>query len=179
MGISNIGHTFRNFKSVAGVKESLEAMRNLAEGTSPVPIVFCYGGVGNGKTHLLEALVIRLNERGLYSRLYLWRNIVSLFKRHLDKEAEPPFDELLGRFCQARQLIIDDVGIGVTDTAWEQAQLETIIDYRYSHELVTALATNKDISELPSRVLSRLSDKAVCIMCLNKSDDFRKLKGEK
>ncbi len=67
--------------------------------------------------------------------------------------------------------------MGLADTAWEAAQLETIIDYRYRYKLLMATATNKDISQLPERVVSRLSDRSVCIMCLNKASDYRKLKG--
>ena len=176
INVSDLGHTFASFTPVPGVAACVKALAELAEGISPVPFVVCFGGAGNGKTHLLEALVIRLNERGLWCRYNTWAGLIGLLKRHLAKDSIPTYDATLTEICRAPRFVIDDVGMGATDTAWEMSQLETIIDYRYRYKLLTALTTNLDAKQLPPRVLSRLMDESVCMMCLNKGTDYRRLK---
>ncbi len=178
IGISDMAHTFDAFKMVAGLQQCVKGLREMAEGKSAVPMAVVYGGVGNGKTHLLEAVVIRLNERGLFTRYYTWSDIVGLFKSKLEKDADPSFAVLLERFCRGSRLVIDDVGMGTMNTPFETSQLEAIIDYRYRFRLFTVMATNLDISTkyLPERVVSRLSDNSRCALLLNKGEDYRKKK---
>ncbi len=174
INIGDMSHTFANFKSVPGAENCLRVFHEMAEGTSATPFAFCYGEVGNGKTHLLEATVIRLNERGLFTRYLTWGDIVNTIRRFIrHTEDEPSANEILERTCRAPRLIIDDLGMGVTDTDWELAQLEAIINYRYRFKLFTAIATNKDIKDLPPRIISRLNDKEVCTKCLNRAPDYR------
>ena len=175
LNIGDMGHTFANFKTVAGAEDCLKVFSEAAEGISPTPFIFCYGGVGNGKTHMLEAMVIRLNERGLFTRYYTWSRIISNLRRFIrrDDATSPPYDVIFGRWCQSPRLIIDDLGMGTTDTDWELSQLEGIITYRYHVKLFTTIATNKDIKDMPPRVVSRLRDKEVCTICLNKAPDYR------
>jgi len=58
-------------------------------------------------------------------------------------------------------------------------QLEKIIRVRYRERLFTILTTNRDISELPERIVSRFEDAEVARKVLNSGIDYRKLKGGK
>lgn len=177
INVADMGHTFANFKPAPGSESSLKEFQDIAGGQSSKPFVFCYGGVGNGKTHLLEAAVIRLNERGLFTRYYTWVEIIGNIRKSLNHSPEEPSAAVIvERFSRTPRLVIDDLGMGVTDTDWELAQLETIIAYRYRARLLTLIATNKDIKDLPPRIQSRLSDKEFCTMCLNRAADYRRSK---
>ncbi len=172
LGISSLAHSFENFEQVPGAELAFKAFHDLAEGSGR-PLLLCYGGPGNGKTHLLEALVIRLYQRGLFTRYFTWNGVVRELKRHLAKDADPSFDILLDRFCRAQRLVIDDLGAGVTDSEWELAQLETIVDWRYRYRLLTAMASNLDIKQLPNRIFSRFCDPAVSLLVLSTAGDYR------
>ncbi len=175
--MGDLAHTFANFKILAGTEAAMNLFRDMAEGECPTPFGFCYGGTGNGKTHLLEAMTIRLNERGLFTRYHTWGEVVSNIRRYMNSRPDEPSAEVvLDRWCRTPRLVIDDLGMGTTDTEWELAKLETIVAFRYRLKLFTAIATNQDIKQLPPRVVSRLSDKELCTMVLNKAPDFRKTK---
>lgn len=176
MNVSSLDNSFDNFRVVVGTKEAYESIKSLADGSSPVPFVFVYGGVGNGKSHLLEALVIGLNKRLLYTYYNTWSSIVTKLKAHMAKDAEPSSETLLERYCHAPRLVIDDIGMGTTDTEWQWSQLERIVTERYRFRLLTAMATNIVPTDLPERILSRLKDRSVCAMVLNKAGDYRKSK---
>ena len=175
MRISSLGHTFDSFKVLAGTEEVFRAFKAIAQGETEKPFLFCYGGVGNGKTHLCEATVIELRKRGIFCRYYTVPEIMSLLKRAINREisgVDP--DDLLQRFCQARALILDDLEIG---TDWERQKLEMLIDARYRNRRLTVLVSNRDLDELEKwsdRIVSRLSDPDVSHMVLNRGEDYRR-----
>jgi hypothetical protein len=70
-------------------------------------------------------------------------------------------------------LVIDDVGLGLTGNDWEYSQLEEVVDARYDRRLLTLMATNRHLSELPDRVVSRLRDPEVGVIVLNSAKDYR------
>ncbi len=178
INVGDMGHTFAALRAVRGMEKCLKVAKEMAEGTSPTPFAFFYGGVGNGKSHLLEAAVIRLNERGLWTRYNTWGEIIGNLRRYLHNADPmmPLFDVVLSRWCRAPRLVIDDLGMGTTDTEWEMAQLEAILTTRYRLTLWTMIATNKDIRQLPPRVVSRLLDQEICTACVNEAADYRKSK---
>jgi DNA replication protein DnaC len=100
--------------------------------------------------------------------------VINAFKAGLNDGAIPPYRDLLKNYCFARALVIDDLGLGSTGTDWEYSQLEEIIDVRYDRRLLTLLATNKHLNELPARVVSRFRDPDVGIIVLNSARDYRK-----
>ena len=175
MRISSLGHTFDSFKVLPGTEDALRAFKAIARGKTEKPFLFCYGGVGNGKTHLCEATVIELRKRGIFCRYYTVPEIMSLLKRAINREiggVDP--DDLLQRFCQARALILDDLEIG---TDWERQKLEMLIDARYRNRRLTVLVSNRDLDELDrwsERIMSRVNDPDVSQLVLNRGEDYRR-----
>ncbi len=97
------------------------------------------------------------------------------FKRVLrrDESLGVTYDELIDRYCHCPALIVDDVGMGGSDSAWEWGQLDEIINARYREHLITVLATNRDLKDLPERVVSRFSDPDIGLIVLNEGRDYR------
>jgi DNA replication protein DnaC len=168
---------FDSFREVKGTEAALAAFRALAEGTTDRPFLLCYGGVGNGKTHLAEALTIRLHWRGFPVRMWaagdLFRHLRQLIgANELDAELE--------RINRLDALIIDDVGVQY-GSDWELAKLEELVGYRYENMLITVLTMNKDITWLKAqseRIWSRFSDVDRSVLVLNNAPDYRR-RGDK
>ena len=174
--VSSLEHTFDNFKILAGTEEAFNSFEAFAEGKGP-PLLLCYGGVGNGKTYLLEATAIRLRVRGVFCRCYAWPEIMGTFKSHLGHGSVPPYDDLFWRFCRASVLLVDDVGMGGSGSEWEFGVLEELINYRYRERLMTALVTNKELDQLPERVVSRCRDLDIGKIVWNAGKDYRRYHG--
>ena len=105
--------------------------------------------------------------------------IMRLLKQGMNREKmQPPYEYILEGFCKMPYLIIDDVGMGGSGSDWEYGQLEEIIIVRYRERLFTILTTNRDLTELPERVVSRFRDPEVGRIVLNEGEDYRRLKGK-
>jgi len=184
LGVSSLENTFENFKPVAGTQKALAAFKALAEGKARWKMLLCYGGVGCGKSHLLEATAIALYKREVRCRVSTMARIMQALKHAIEcdkhgNEGKPwePYDNRLTRLCNMSHLMIDDVGMGGSGSEWEFGQLEEIVVARYRERLFTILTTNRDLTELPERVVSRFRDPDVGRVVLNSGDDFRRLKG--
>lgn len=174
MNLHSLEHTFEKFNQrVSGTRAAFDAFKALATGETDQPFLLCCGGVGNGKTHLCEALVIQMRKRGYLTRYNKVVEILRILKGAMDNEAMPPVDTLIARFAEARVLILDDYGIEY-GSRWEQSVIEDLIDERYRARRITVLCTNLDISELPERIGSRFSDPEVAVKVLNEGADYRK-----
>jgi len=177
LGVSSLENTFESFKAVPGTGKALAAFKALAEGKSHRKMLLCYGGVGNGKTHLCEAAAIALYKRHIFCRVMAMARIMRALKECMRPEAVTAYDELIERYCYCGHLIIDDVGMGGSGSDWEFEQLEEIVVARYRERLFTIMTTNLDITELPKRIVSRFSDPDVGTVVRNKGEDYRRLKG--
>jgi len=175
MNLYSFDHTFKAFNQRRkGVQEAYVAFKALAEGDTDKPFLLCYGGVGNGKTHLCEAFVLRKRDMGFLTRYNTVTGILSIFRKAVRQEANyPSVDELLKNYAEARYLILDDYGVHY-GTDWESSIIEALIDERYRARRVTILCTNKDISELPPRISSRFSDPEVGTIVENSGTDYRR-----
>jgi len=174
--ISDERHTFANFKIISGNEIAHRAFKELAEGTAEFCLLLCYGGVGNGKTHLIESLILRWYERGILQRYTTMLDITEGLKRGFNGGMGMCYDERFTRLCNCDRLVIDDVGMGMSSKAedWGYSQLEAIIVRRYHSRLITVMATNKELSELPERIVSRCREKGIGKLVLNKAPDYRR-----
>lgn len=176
MVISSLNNTFENFKPMKGTEKALAAFKALAYGKTKRCLLLCYGGVGNGKTHLCEATAIALYKRGLFARVMIMSKMMMALKATMNTKTFPPYEWLISSYCLAERLIIDDVGMGGSGSDWEYGQLEDIMIVRYRERLFTIMTTNRDITELPERIVSRFSDPDVGTVVLNKGEDYRRMK---
>ena len=161
---------------VPGTEKALAIFKALASGKVEWKMLLCYGGVGNGKTHLCEATVIELYKRNLFCRVLTMDRIMGRLKECMNPNEFISPEELLNNYCRAERLIIDDVD----GTVWEFEQLEKIIRARYRENLFTILTSNLDIKAdekdkrfIPERIVSRFRDKEKGRLILNLGEDYR------
>ena len=166
----NPEHTFENFKRVQGGEIVKRSFIEVIKG--PRYMLLVNGGVGNGKTHLLEASAIELYKQGKFCRVMDFASMLTTLRSAINNP-DMDYNEILNNYCDSERLIIDDVGAGGSDREFGDKILETIICARYSRNLLTIVSTNKDIESLPERVLSRFKDKSISYLVLNKADDYR------
>lgn len=181
MNLYSLDHSFKNFHWRRGNPEQqessracLNAFKELANGETDKPFLMCYGGVGNGKTALCEALVIRLRERNFLARYHTVASILTTFKRYMNYQ-DSTMDRVIRSYTEARFLIMDDLGAEY-GSPWEASIIENLIDERYRYRRITVATTNLDISELSPRLSSRFSDPEVSVCILNKGSDYRRIK---
>lgn len=174
--MTSLDNTFENFKPMPGTSQVLEAFKAVLDG--PEFMLLCYGGVGNGKTHLCEAAVIELYKRGRFCRVMKMPEMLSTLRRAI-KDPDMSYDGILGNYCYAERLIVDDIGAGEkSDREFSDRILERIVGARYGRQLLTIMTTNVEISELPERVKSRFEDAVTSYLVLNEGADYRRLRGE-
>lgn len=171
--LSSADHIFDNFKTVMGTKQSYKAVKDLAEGKATYQMVLIYGGVGNGKTYLCEAASLYLHQHGIICRVLTWPDIIRALKRCMEPTSEKSMQELIDHYCNTKYLIIDDIGAGMSGSEFGMKELEEIVVYRYHNHFFTIMTSNKDISGLPERVISRFNDKEFARLVLNDGSDYR------
>jgi len=176
--ISSLEHTFAKFRANAETQEAVDTLESVASGESDRQFILLYGATGCGKTHLIEATVIAWAQRGIGSRYQTFSEIARHLKSSLRNP--PEYEIYFKNLCDAERLIIDDFGSGTTESRFEVSDLEDIIDTRYRRRYyptkqVTILASNKDIKELPDRVISRFFDPEFgSVVCMGNVDYRRR-----
>lgn len=160
--------TFDTFKPVSGTEEALSLAKKFT-GLKEFIWLLIYGGVGNGKTHLANAVANKLCHDGNDARIFTCPDLFTQLRQQMNNNSADNFLEELKR---VDTLIIDDYGMEY-GTQFEQARLEELLDYRYRELLPTMVVTNKDLKDLPPRLASRFADKEISRIALNLAPDFR------
>ncbi len=179
--IATFEHTFEVFNITNDTKEAYEALKSLANGKSSRKFILLYGMTGCGKTHLIEAAIITWVKQGIPAYYLTFSEIARQLKTELRKGGDW-YDERFKTLCNAHILIIDDIGMGTTESRFEISDLEDIIDYRYRRRYyptlnwITIIATNKDIKELPDRIVSRFYDPEFGAVLYMGDKDYRRRK---
>ena len=179
LNISSLSHTLESFDKVKGTEEAYRTFSELAEGNLGKKFVLCYGTTGCGKTRLIEGLLVAWARRGIWCRYQTFSQLMRHLKQAMRAGSMPPYDAVFERICGRERLIVDDVGMGTIGSDWEMAELEDIINERYQLRFrndgkVTILATNRDIKELPDRIVSRFYDPEVGVIVFISAGDYRK-----
>ena len=167
--------SFDNFDAdVPGVKKAYKAAWNIAEGLGELTWLLIYGGVGNGKTHLLNAIADRVMSRGIPTRLVMMADLMAELRMSMDEhKADARLDELK----RIPFLLIDELGLEF-GTEWEKSRIEELLASRWANARHTVVATNRDITELPQRLQSRFRDKRFSKAIINEAIDYRLARGK-
>lgn len=173
--VQSLDNTFENLKRVKGMEMAIDTAQALANGTATYSIVLIYGTTGNGKSHVCDAVALQWYKRGLFARVLVWSELAAmLVKYQFSKEPDSPDPSLIvDRLAKAERLIIDDFGMGGSDSKLPVGWLERIVDWRYHERLPMLLTTNLDLKELPDRIVSRFSDVVRGRLVLNSAPDYR------
>jgi len=168
-GISSRFQTFDQFIPSTGTEKCLTAFRSLADGSETKPLLLCYGGVGNGKTHLMQAATTELNRRGINAYYYRMPDLLKILRGAIETH---DLDEWIKSLSNTPALLLDDYGLE-NQTDWALANIEDIVDARWQEKRITVMTTNKNITDLPSRIQSRFRDTELSVCVLNGGKDYR------
>lgn len=178
--ISSLEHTFEKFKPInEETKIARATLRAISDGANVKQFILLSGTTGCGKTHLIEATIINWAKRNIRSYYMTFSEMARKLKTALRQGGEY-YDIQFNSYRDTKRLIVDDFGMGTTESKFEISELEDIIDLRYRKryypdcDLVTILATNKDIKDLPDRVVSRFYDPEFGAVLYMGDKDYRR-----
>ena len=77
---TSAAQTFDNFVSVAGAEKAFKAAKALASGEASFIWLLIYGQPGNGKTHLCNAVLRAVHDRGLKAQMVLAGDLFSTLR---------------------------------------------------------------------------------------------------
>lgn len=173
-GATALSQTFETFnRKVSGVEKAYVAARKIATGEGDFIWLIIYGGVGNGKTHLLNAIAGRVIERGFKVKLVMMAELLSMLRMAIDTNRT---DYIMKDLKEVPYLLIDEYGLEY-GTDWEKEKEEELLAARWAHGRFTVLATNRDIEELPARIKSRFKDRHLSRWVKNEAGDYRLMGG--
>jgi DNA replication protein DnaC len=169
-GVTEPGQTFDTFKPVPGTENALKYARALARGESEFIWLLIYGGVGNGKTHLCNAIATEALSRGVDVRMISIADLLSDLRSSM---AEHGTDKLIRELKEIFLLILDDWGVEY-GSDWERAKFDELMTSRFANARPTVLTSNKDVTELPARIKSRFEDRDLSRIAYDSAGDYRK-----
>ena len=167
---------FDNFVvSVRGARDAYDFTKQWTERKEFIWLLI-YGGTGNGKTHLCNAALVELLNRGVQARLITASTFLSVLRKSMSDHTT---DNVMTEYQQVGTLIIDDLGAGMKHPSekgseWEWGRIEELLVYRYENALPTMCATNLDCPQLPERIASRFGDTLMSRMVQNAAPDYRR-----
>ena len=123
------------------------------------------GPPGTGKTHLLNAISLKLIDRGHEVRYVRLGQFFSALKEAIDSPTRSP-DLVLSAYQHVAFLALDDVGVeSLPLDSWRGEQLHSLVDERYAQGRPLLLSTNMEPDALAGYLGGRLYDR-VREMCL-------------
>jgi len=164
--------TFANFDvKVPGVEKAYTVARKFAE--DPKGWLVLRGGCGCGKTHLAAAIANEALGRHVALIFAVVPDLLDHLRSAFGPSSEIAYDELFDKVRGTNLLVLDDLGTE-SSTPWAREKLYQILNHRYNCRLPTVITTNRDLRQIDERIVSRMSDCALCTMIEIKADDYRR-----
>lgn len=172
--INGAHQTFENFNpKLPGVQEAYKYAKAIANAKPDSPWLIIYGGTGNGKSHLLNAIANAVMNRGVAVRLVLMAELLSSLRMAIETKQ---VDFKLKELKEIPYLLIDELGLEY-GTDWEKEKIEELLSARWHYGRTTIAASNLDIEQLPDRIKSRFKDANLSRWVLNEGGDYRLTRG--
>jgi len=171
-GVTAPDQIFGTFKEVKGNEAALKYATAFATDDIKWCFLLIHGGVGNGKTHLCNAIARKMLARGMNVQLYTATKLLGKLRAAMNDKTTS-METVLTELKEVLVLIIDDLGVEY-GSPWEKSTLEDLLTSRWSTGMPTAVTTNLDPSQLPERIRSRFSDKKYARAVANTAPDYRK-----
>jgi DNA replication protein DnaC len=167
---------FHNFDLNGPAAAATEAYNAaLAFTAEPVGWLVIHGPKGNGKSHLAAAVANYLiDERGMAALFLTVPDLLRSLRQEIrdSVQGQGGDSRMLDTAQESPVLILDDLG-AERWTEWAEEQLFLLLDYRYRLESPTVVITNEELERLPSRIYSRLGDRALSRVVHNPAPDYR------
>jgi DNA replication protein DnaC len=153
------GRGFDDLKKTEGNRKAFALVKSFLEQKVKPPILLLIGIPGVGKTTLAYIAAWDFLENGERVIYYQAEELLNDLQANL--EDGKAFGRIWARLKEADLVILDDVGVQ-NRTSWRDAQLDTLVDYRYREGLPLVMTTNKlDLSE---RILDRVKEGASVVI---------------
>jgi len=161
--------TFKTFERRRGSDKACQYARELAEGRAPFIWLLIFGGPGNGKSHLCNAMAQTALQRHVDVRLVPLAEMFTTLRSAMDGGN---VETVMQQYKHTWFLILDDYGVQY-GSDWEGARFDELMTYRYANYLPTAMTTNMDVANLPDRIRSRFQDIELSRVVHNSALDYR------
>ncbi len=153
------GRGFADLKKTEGNRKAFALAADFLAGRINPPLALFIGIPGVGKTTLAYIIAWGFLEDGDRVVYYQAEELLNDLQAVLEDGKE--FGHIWARLKQADLVILDDVGVQ-NRTSWRDAQLDTLVDFRYREERPLIMTTNKlDLSE---RILDRVKEGASAVI---------------
>ena len=141
--LSNRPQTFENFKVTPGTREAFQNAHTFATGPTRCSILTIRGGVGTGKTHLLQSIGWVSLQAGRQPKFVSVARYLDRLRATFSDDSPVSFEAVYRPLEAAQVLLLDDIG-AERMTSWGQEQLYKIVNYRYQERLAMAVSMNLD-----------------------------------
>lgn len=149
---------------------------------NPYGVLTFWGGEGNGKTLVLQAVVNEMRWKYGHIGVYItFADLMDYIREGFNQEADVPARQRYDQIVAAPVLAIDEVD-KVNITSWGNEFRTRFFDDRYRRgcygECYTLFAMNWDPREMPEYIYGRLADGRNLIFH-NRDDSFRPAMGDR
>ncbi|MBC8504875.1 MAG: ATP-binding protein [Chloroflexi bacterium] len=159
-----------NADHVDSVKRAFDEARDFAE--EPDGWLVLTGPYGCGKTHLAAAIANFRADQGYMPMFVVVPDLMDHLRATFGPRSSVSMDRLFEEVKRARLLILDDLGTQ-NMTPWAREKLYQLFNYRYNAELPTVITTPELKDEMDSRLLSRMRDTRLSVVCAITASSYR------
>jgi DNA replication protein DnaC len=145
----------------------------IAYAAAPKGWLVISGGHGCGKTHLAAAIANAQIDAGNKVIFATVPDLLDHLRAAFHPDATEEYDARFEEVRSAPLLILDDLGME-SPTPWATEKLYQILNHRYNARLPTVITTNHHLSDLETRLRSRLTDPDLCQTLAITASDYRR-----
>lgn len=149
--------TFETMQQIAGMMEAAETIQDRL--VQRRGLVTLRGEPGRGKSYLLMAAINRARSQGVLAVYTTTAELLDHLRRAYAPESDTSLDARWDMLINCEVLALDELD-RFKSTEWAEEKFGSFMDlrYRYMDNRLTLCAMNGKLSDLPSRVASRLND---------------------
>jgi len=159
-----------NADQVESLKRAFDEARQFAE--VPDGWLVLTGPYGCGKTHLAAAIANFRADQGHLPMFVVVPDLMDHLRATFGPRSSISMDRLFEDVKRAQLLVLDDLGTQ-NMTPWAREKLYQLFNYRYNAELPTVITTPELKDEMDPRLLSRMRDTRLSVICAITAPSYR------
>lgn len=151
--------TFDGFELLPGTEETVAAAKDFALGDPGYTGLTLAGQVGNGKSHLLQAIGWEMLSQNYLVKYVCVGDLLQKLRDTYDADSQARFATVWDSYERAAILLLDDITENPRPTAWAQGQMERLVDKRYRDAKPWVVTTNLTLDAMVGTWGWRLADR--------------------